>query len=135
MVGSPALAGAVGSQATREVPQSASPAGAAGTVFSYVEVEVPAGFRLPAAVLDSIPSGTAAQAEALDRISEHFLDTVASGEGEGPESGLPGAGSVEAEWGGALDQSNELYRSVFGIEAFNSWTSRSAHEALKGRAR
>lgn len=98
---------------------------------SFVETEVPAGFRLPAAVLDALPGGSAPQADALDRIAEEFLESVeAAAYGNATTVGTAPVFPREAAWTGAVNHSNELYRSVFGVEAFNSWTTRAATEAL-----
>jgi hypothetical protein len=94
------------------------------------EIAVPAGSVLPAALLDDSPGLSSGQAAALDGLSEGFLDSAqgAAAEGADPVDRRDG-------WRRQLAEANERYRALFGVEAYNAWTSRAAAEALAERSR
>lgn len=88
------------------------------------EVPVPPGSAIPAAIVAE-PEGEVPEAlvNTLDSIADEFLDKVTQ----------PGSESPENIWRTATNEANERYRSIYGIEAFNRWTTQAAKDALKDR--
>jgi hypothetical protein len=93
-----------------------------------MEMNVPRGARLPAAIVDASANLTPAQAEVLDRISEDFLDAaVTSNPGV---DDLKKNKAAEKKWSQSLIEANERYRSLYGVDAYNARTIQAAKEAL-----
>ena len=92
-----------------------------------VEFTIPSGVTLPAAVVDSANNLSSPQVEVLDAIAEKFLDsamaTASSTNNTSPQT-LP------RSWSKSLNDANERYRSLYGVDAYNAWTSYAAKEAL-----
>lgn len=109
----------ISSSAPASIPQ-----GAAEEV-----VPVPLGARLPAALVDSATDVTPEQAAVLDNLADDFLNsTTPSASGNGPS---PSPKNDEAPgWDPAVVDADERYRSLFGVDAYNTWTSAAAKEAL-----
>ncbi len=120
---------------------SATPV-ASSTALSVSQVEedivVPLGARLPAALLDQTPNLTPQQASAVDAIANDFLDdfpaenAASADQGQGQQEGQS-QGTIsppQDAWDAAAREANERYRGMFGVEAYNAWTSASAQEAL-----
>ena len=96
-----------------------------------MEMNVPRGARLPAAIVDASANLTPAQAEVLDRISEDFLDAaVTSNPGV---DDLKKNKAAEKKWSQSLMEANERYRSLYGVDAYNARTIQAAKEALPDR--
>jgi hypothetical protein len=93
-----------------------------------LEIPIPSGARLPAAIVDSSKNLTSRQTEVLDAISEKFLDS-AMPSFTGAEDSSPKKTSGK-NWSPSLNEANERYRSLFGVDAYNAWTSQAAREAL-----
>lgn len=95
-------------------------------------IPVPIGARLPAALVDPAPSATAAQATALDNLGDEFLNTSAPDltTAKNISAAGPGTSSDEGNWISAAAEANERYRALFGVEAFNAWSTAAAKEAL-----
>ena len=93
-----------------------------------MEIPIPSGARLPAAIVDSSKNLTSPQTEVLDAISEKFLDS-AMPSSTVAEDFSPKQTS-EKNWSSSLNEANERYRSLFGVDAYNAWTSQAAREAL-----
>jgi hypothetical protein len=93
-----------------------------------MEISIPSGARLPAAIVDASKNLTPTQTEVMDAISEKFLDSAM------PSSIVPQDVSpqknAEKSWSQSLNEANERYRSLFGVDAYNAWTSQAAKEAL-----
>jgi hypothetical protein len=92
------------------------------------EITIPSGARLPAAIVDSSKNLTSPQTEVLDAISEEFLDSAIPSS-TGAEDSSPQKTSGK-NWSPSLNEANERYRSLFGVDAYNAWTSQAAREAL-----
>jgi hypothetical protein len=93
-----------------------------------MEISIPSGARLPAAIVDASKNLTPTQTEVMDAISEKFLDSAM------PSSNVPQdppqKNISEKKWSQSLNEANERYRSLFGVDAYNAWTSQAAKEAL-----
>jgi hypothetical protein len=93
-----------------------------------MEISIPSGARLPAAIVDASKNLTPTQTEVMDAISEKFLDSAM------PSSAVTQDVSpqknAEKNWSQSLNEANERYRSLFGVDAYNAWTSQAAKEAL-----
>lgn len=93
-----------------------------------MEISIPRGARLPAAIVDASKNLTPTQTEVMDAISEKFLDSAM------PSSNVPQdvtpKNISEKKWSQSLNEANERYRSLFGVDAYNAWTSQAAKEAL-----
>jgi hypothetical protein len=96
-----------------------------------MEMNVPRGARLPAAIVDASTNLTPAQAEVLDRISEDFLDSAVSSN-PGVDD-LQKNKSAQKKWSQSLMEANERYRSLYGVDAYNARTIQAAKEALADR--
>ena len=92
------------------------------------EISIPSGARLPAAIVDSSKNLTSPQTEVMDAISEKFLDSSIPSS-TGAQDFSPQKTS-EKHWSQSLNAANERYRSLFGVDAYNAWTSQAAKEAL-----
>ena len=92
------------------------------------EISIPSGARLPAAIVDASKNLTPTQTDVMDAISEKFLDSAM------PSSAVTQDVSpqknAEKNWSQSLNEANERYRSLFGLDAYNAWTSQAAKEAL-----
>lgn len=95
-------------------------------------IPVPIGARLPAALVDPAPNATAAQTTALDNLGDEFLNSTAPSQttAKNGSATSPGTSSDEGNWNSAAAEANERYRSLFGVEAFNAWSTAAAKEAL-----
>jgi hypothetical protein len=93
-----------------------------------MEISIPSGARLPAAIVDASKNLNPTQTEVMDAISEKFLDSAM------PSSTVTQDVSPqktsEQNWSQSLNEANERYRSLFGVDAYNAWTSQAAKEAL-----
>ena len=93
-----------------------------------MEISIPSGARLPAAIVDASKNLTPTQTEVMDAISEKFLDSAM------PSSAVTQdvfpKKNAEKNWSQSLNEANERYRSLFGVDAYNAWTSQAAKEAL-----
>ncbi len=95
--------------------------------MELLELIIPRGERLPAAILYSPSHLTPQQAEVLDRISEEFLDSVLPARSESQET----LGKTDSKkWSKSLNDANEKFRAIFGVDAFNAVTLQAAKEAL-----
>jgi hypothetical protein len=92
------------------------------------EIYIPIGARLPAAIVDSSKNLTSPQTEVMDAISEKFLDS--SMPSSKANQNLSPQKNSEKAWSQSLKEANERYRSLFGVDAYNAWTSQAAKEAL-----
>jgi hypothetical protein len=107
-------------------------ASAAATGASEDSVNVPPGLPVPAAVAAIPDQTTSDQAvESLDAISDDFLDAVAGG--SKATGATQTATPAPAAWRDATFEANERYRSIYGVEAFNRWTTEAAKQALMDR--
>jgi hypothetical protein len=93
-----------------------------------MEISIPSGARLPAAIVDTSKNLTPTQTEVMDAISEKFLD-FAMPSFNVPQD-VPPKNISEKKWSQSLNEANERYRSLFGVDAYNAWTSQAAKEAL-----
>lgn len=93
-----------------------------------VEIPIPSGSTLPAALVDSTPGSTNQQAAILDTISEGFLEAIQIGTEQNPSEAL--SVGNEVVWKEALLDADEQYRAIFGQDAYIAWTNRAAQEAL-----
>jgi hypothetical protein len=93
-----------------------------------MEIPIPSGARLPAAVVDSSKNLTSPQMEVMDAISEKFLDSAMPSSTATKDSSPQK--TSEKKWSQSLNEANERYRSLFGVDAYNAWTSQAAREAL-----
>jgi hypothetical protein len=95
--------------------------------MEILEIVIPRGARLPAAILHSPNNLSPQQAEVLDRISEEFLNSVMPETSESKES----LEKIDSKlWSKSLNDANEKFRAVFGVDAFNAVTMQAAKEAL-----
>jgi len=93
-------------------------------------IPVPLGAQLPAALVDPAPDATAEQAVALDNLADDFLNSTAA-DPDSTNNGNPTTPKdAEENWNSAASEANERYRSLFGVEAYNAWTTAAAKEAL-----
>jgi len=101
------------------------------TAFTEVDIAVPLGALLPAALVDSAENLNAAQVEALDQISESFIDAALPLRNAKQVDQL----SVNSElvYKQTLEDADELYRALFGAEAYIAWNIRAGKEALAER--
>ena len=101
------------------------------TAFTEVDIAVPLGALLPAALVDSAENLNAAQVEALDQISESFIDAALPLRNAKQVDQL----SVNSElvYKQTLEDADELYRALFGAEAYIAWNIRAGKEALADR--
>jgi hypothetical protein len=92
------------------------------------QIEVAPDVELPA-VLGAADGGAAAnvtpQAAAAERLGNDFLDAVL------PTPGL--LPTDKAEWQMTVDEADERYVSLFGVESFKEMKTRLAKEALAGQ--
>jgi hypothetical protein len=93
-----------------------------------MEISIPSGARLPAAIVDASKNLTPTQTEVMDAISEKFLDSAMPSSNV-PQD-VPPKNISEKKWSQSLNEANERYRSLFGVDAYNAWTSQAAKEAL-----
>ena len=93
-----------------------------------MEIPIPNGARLPAAIVDSSKNLTSPQTEIMDAISEKFLDSAMPSSTAAKDSSPQK--TSEKNWSPSLNEANERYRSLFGVDAYNAWTSQAAREAL-----
>lgn len=93
-----------------------------------LEISIPSGARLPAAIVDASKNLTPTQTDVMDAISEKFLDS-AMPSFIVPQD-VPPKKNAEKSWSQSLNEANERYRSLFGVDAYNAWTSQAAKEAL-----
>jgi hypothetical protein len=101
---------------------------AAGSELS-TEIPVPHQVAVPAATIDTAENATPAQADALDAISEKFLDDYTR-PAPANASNIAGAITDRSRWQDAAFEANQRYRGMFGVDAYNYWTSAAAKEAL-----
>lgn len=95
--------------------------------MEILEIVIPRGARLPAAILHSPSNLSPQQAEVLDRISEEFLNSIMPERFESKES----LEKIDLKlWSKSLNDANEKFRAVFGVDAFNAVTMQAAKEAL-----
>jgi hypothetical protein len=93
-----------------------------------MEIPIPNGARLPAAIVDSSKNLTSPQMEVMDSISEKFLDSAMPS--STPAQNSSPQKTSDKNWSPSLNEANERYRSLFGVDAYNAWTSQAAREAL-----
>ena len=96
-----------------------------------IEMNIPQGARLPAAIVDASANLTPAQAEVLDRISEDFLDSAITNNPGSDD--LKKNKAAEKKWSQSLMEANERYRSLYGVDAYNARSIQAAKEALADR--
>jgi hypothetical protein len=91
------------------------------------EIEIASGVELPAVLADQEPGGSDAPttqqaAEAADRLGNDFFDAV------GATTNAPAVS--QPEWQMTVDEADERYVSLFGVESFKEMKTRLAREAL-----
>jgi hypothetical protein len=93
---------------------------------AVIDVTLPAGARLPAALLESDQPLSSSQAAALDAVAGDFLREVTSpSASQSSRDHAPGQA-----WFDATMQANQRYRLLFGDQAANLEEVRAAREAL-----
>jgi hypothetical protein len=101
--------------------------------FEEQQIIVPAGARLPAALVDSSGGLSPQQAEVLDSISEEFLDSALSAQNHAGDA--KNTKVAEENWSKSLNEANDRYRALFGVDAFNARTIQAAKEALSDKSK
>ena len=99
---------------------------------------MPAGFRLPAALMSETGSSGADDAVVLDRIAGDFLDQVDPvNQPEGtPAAGDPGTpGAVLPEnWAEALRMADAQYRTIYGYQKADRALREAAIDAMQSNS-
>ena len=103
----------------------------ANTAFTEVDIAIPLGALLPAALVDSAQNLNTAQVEVLDQISESFIDAALPL--RNAEKVDEPSSSSEVVYKQMLDDADERYRALFGSEAYIAWNIRGGIEALAER--